>query len=220
LVGLSGIGLSAAPDGNIYLLGGNLIAEDDAGAGAAGGGGGGGYGGGGGDGGPGGYGGYGGPGGYGGYGEYGEPFGPFATTTSCDDTTTTSSTKYNYANFFKFDPSEESIALTALTATSSDAENLCPPTSEACKEYFGPSPSASFNIVSQATDQTGWSQTHKFVVISRCVAHVTLLAHLVSTGMLLFLHAETGDWWQCNVFAVPARWTRSNGIVEGRAVEV
>jgi hypothetical protein len=203
---LSGIGLSAGPDGNIYLLGGNVIAEEDTAADAAG----------------------------GGSGDYGyDPemrdygYDPMMSgygsggggTTSCD-ATTTSSTKYNYANFFKFDPSEESIALTALTATSSDAENLCPPTSEACKQYFGPSPSASFNIVSQATDQTGWSQTHKFVVISRCVAHVTLLAHLVSTGMLLFLHAETGDWWQCNVFAVPAQWTRSNGIVEGRAIEV
>ena len=201
---MSGIGLSAGPDGNIYLLGGNVIAEEaavlvlaaDEGSSD--------------------------PiysmmGGYdGGYG-YGSGSG--SGTTSCD-ATTTSSTTYNYANFFKFDPSEESIALTPLTATSSDAENLCPPTSEACKEYFGPSPSASFNIVSQATDQTGWSQTHKFVVISRCVAHVTLLVHLVSTGMLLFLHAETGDWWQCNVFAVPARWTRSNGIVEGRANEV
>lgn len=213
---MSGIGLSAGPDGNIYLLGGNVIAEEDAAAGAAADAGGGGYG----------YdpmmGGYG--GGYGydpmmsGYGSGSGP-GSGSGTTSCD-ATTTSSTTYNYANFFKFDPSEESIALTALTATSSDAENLCPPTSEACKEYFGPSPSASFNIVSQATDQTGWSQTHKFVVISRCVAHVTLLVHLVSTGMLLFLHAETGDWWQCNVFAVPARWTRSNGIVEGRANEV
>ena len=141
---MSGIGLSAGPDGNIYLLGGNVIAEEaavlvlaaDEGSSD--------------------------PiysmmGGYdGGYGSGSGP-GSGSGTTSCDATTTTSSTKYNYANFFKFDPSEESIALTALTATSSDAENLCPPTSEACKEYFGPSPSASFNIVSQATDQTGWS---------------------------------------------------------------
>ena len=129
MAGLSGIGLSASTDGNVYLLGGNVVAQQDAAGGDA---------------------------------TVTDPQAidpmmammmPPMPTSSCD-TTSTSATTYDYANFYKFDPSAEPIAMTALTATSSDADNLCPPNSDVCREYFGPAPSTSFNIASQAA--TGW----------------------------------------------------------------
>ena len=144
MAGLSGIGLSASTDGNVYLLGGNVVAQQDAAGGDA---------------------------------TVTDPqandpmmsnpmmymygpmygYSPMTPTSSCDTTSTsatTSATTYDYANFYKFDPSAEPIAMTALTVTSSDADNLCPPNSDVCREYFGPAPSTSFNIASQAA--TGW----------------------------------------------------------------
>jgi hypothetical protein len=198
MAGLSGIGLSAGADGKVYLLGGNVVAErEDAGAADAGGGG----------------------------DARGSGFMDpemmememMSQGTSSCDTASTSSTTYDYANFYKFDPSTEPIALTALTATSSDAENMCPPNSDVCRQYFGPAPSTSFKIASQAA--TGWliSCNQSMMKSLETLSHPSLFG---STGMLLLLHPETGDWWQCNVNAVPARWTRSNGIVEGRSKEV
>ena len=129
MAGLSGIGLSASTDGNVYLLGGNVVAQQDAAGGDA---------------------------------TVTDPQAndpmmptmtmPTSSTTSTS--ATTSATTYDYANFYKFDPSAEPIAMTALTVTSSDADNLCPPNSDVCREYFGPAPSTSFNIASQAA--TGW----------------------------------------------------------------
>lgn len=142
--GLSGIGLSAGADGHVYLLGGNVVAQQEtvagdatAGAPAAGSM----------------------MGDPGMMSMMGDPHMQISTSTtsSCDDTSTSSAT-YDYANFYKFDPGEETIALTALTATSSDADSFCPPNSDVCRQYFGPAPSTSFNIASQAA--TGQSQEH------------------------------------------------------------
>jgi len=94
---------------------------------------------------------------------------------------------FPYANFFKLDPAGEELEFTPLTALSTEADILCSGSDDACKQYFGPSPANDIAITADAS------------------------------GLLVFLHPSTGDWWQCNTTQSSARWVRNNGIVMGRS---
>ena len=76
----------------------------------------------------------------------------------------------------------------ALTAlTAVSSEANAVCLTETCKETFGPQPADHFTLALQP-----------------------------STGMLLFLHPSTSDWWQCDTSLAIKRWVRNDGTVAGR----
>jgi len=58
---------------------------------------------------------------------------------------------------------------------------------ESCKKFYGPAPAEYFALTLQP-----------------------------STGMLVFLHPLTSDWWQCDTNIAIKRWVRNDGTVGGR----
>jgi len=120
--GLSGIGLASAPDGSLYLLGGNaeVALEPSASPEAS-----------------------------NAYADGGTSSYSDGTSGTADCTTasTSESVVYPYANFYKIDPTGEELDLVAFTSLSSEADNLCAASDDTCKQYFGPSPADDITMV-------------------------------------------------------------------------
>jgi hypothetical protein len=95
----------------------------------------------------------------------------------------------SYANFFKLelDPTGEELEHKPLTALSTEADILCSASDTDCKKYFGPNPAEDFAIAADAS------------------------------GLIVFLHPSSGDWWQCAPSQSSVRWVRNNGMVMDRS---
>jgi hypothetical protein len=96
---------------------------------------------------------------------------------------------FPYANFFKLelDSTGEELEHKPLTALSTEADILCSASDTDCKKYFAPSPAEDIAIAADAS------------------------------GLMVFLHPSTGDWWQCAPSQSNVRWVRNNGMVMGRS---